>query len=312
MTADSAPWTHHDAVVDGIRLHYVAAGPEDGELVVLLHGFPECWYSWHDQIPALAEAGYRVIAPDLRGFNRSEKPAGVSAYDSEELVGDVVGLIHHAGRESAHVVGHDWGGAVAWALAIGRPDMVDRLAILNSPHPSLFARELRTNRDQQRKSWYMFAFQVPVLPEILLSAGNSWLLDRLFLRSLGRDGETFSAEERRRFREAFSRPGAARATLNYYRSTIRGMARQVLSGEDVADLPVTVPTLVLWGEQDDALSLDLLDGLDDLIEALEVETFPEAGHFLQADEPEAVSVSLVEYFGRSAPAADEGEVPADG
>jgi pimeloyl-ACP methyl ester carboxylesterase len=289
------PWTHQEAIVNDVRLHYVAAGPEDGDLVVLLHGFPEFWYSWHHQLPALAEAGYRVLAPDLRGYNRSEKPPGVESYRTAELVGDVVGLIDHAGRDDAVVVGHDWGGAVAWAVAIGRPAVVDRLAILNAPHPGAFQRELTSNPDQLRRSWYMFAFQVPWLPELLLTWNDAALLEELF--DPGEDGR-LSPSQMRRYREAFSRPGAARAAINYYRATIRSTVRGLLGGggEDPEDLDVTVPTLVLWREQDEALSLDLLEGLDRWVADLDVRRFPEASHWLQLDEPEAVTESLLEFL----------------
>lgn len=291
--ARAEPWTHQDAIVNGVRLHYVAAGPEEGDLVVLLHGFPEFWYSWHAQIPALAEAGYRVLAPDMRGYNRSEKPADVASYRTRELVGDVVGLIEHAGRESAHVVGHDWGGAVAWSVAIGRPDVVDRLVICNAPHPSAFERELTTNPDQLRKSWYIFAFQVPWLPEFLLSLHDAWAIGRLFA-SAGVDPEAFPPADRRRYREAFARPGAARGAINYYRATVRDTLRRLPAG-GVGDQHVAVPTLVIWGEQDAALSTAMLDGLDQWVPDLEVRRLPDASHWVQADAPERVSEAILEF-----------------
>ena len=294
---DDEPWTHHEAIVNDVRLHYVAAGPEDGDLVVLLHGFPEFWYSWHEQLPALADAGYRVLAPDMRGYNRSEKPPGISSYRTSELVGDVVGLIDHAGRESAHVVGHDWGGAVAWSVAIGVPQVVDRLAILNAPHPTAFQRELTGNFDQLKKSWYMFFFQLPWLPEFLLTLDDARLLDH-FLAGWGTDDGTFTPEDRRRYREAFARPGAARASINYSRATIRGMVRS-LPGGGVGDQHVDVPTLVCWGELDGALGTDLLEGLDEWVADLRVERFPDATHWVQLDEPDAVNAALLEYFGET-------------
>jgi pimeloyl-ACP methyl ester carboxylesterase len=160
-------WNGRFASVNGIRLHYVEAGT--GPLVLLLHGFPEFWGSWRHQIPALADAGFRVLAPDLRGYNLSSKPAGVESYRVAELVGDVVGLIRHAGEERATVVGHDWGGAIAWATAMRRGERIHRLIILNAPHPAAYLRELR-RPGQLLRSWYVFFFQLPLLPECLVRA----------------------------------------------------------------------------------------------------------------------------------------------
>src|SRR3954449_2631161 len=160
--ATAERWAHREAVVNGVRLHYVEAGA--GPLVVLLHGFPEFWYSWRHQIPALAAAGFRVVAPDMRGYNRSDKPRGVRAYSGDALTGDVAKLIRACGAERAVVVGHDWGAAVAWQFAMAYPALLERLVIMNAPHPARFLRALRTWR-QARKSWYMFFFQLPWLPE---------------------------------------------------------------------------------------------------------------------------------------------------
>src|SRR5215203_1684309 len=175
MTAPPSSWQHREAIVNGVRLHYVGAGT--GPLVLLLHGFPEFWYSWRAQIPALVAAGYRVIAPDMRGYNLSEKPAGVRSYMLDTLCDDVLALIHHAGEERATVVGHDWGGAVAWNVPMRHPRAVERLIVLNAPHPGAFLRELRTPA-QIAKSWYMFFFQLPWLPELSLRAGGFATLQR--------------------------------------------------------------------------------------------------------------------------------------
>jgi pimeloyl-ACP methyl ester carboxylesterase len=157
--------SHGEAQVGaGVRLHYVEAGPGDGPLVVLLHGFPAFWYSWRYQLPALAQAGFHVVAPDMRGYNLSDKPSGWRAYEGSLLAGDIDGLIRHFGAERAHVVGHDWGAAVAYSLAMLHPDKVDRLAILNVPHPARLLAAFRTFK-QLKKSWYIFFFQLPSLPE---------------------------------------------------------------------------------------------------------------------------------------------------
>src|SRR5438477_525055 len=168
MTASeptSPAWHHRYVVVNGVRLHLVEAG--SGPLVVLLHGFPEFWYTWRHAIPALAAAGFHVLAPDLRGYNLSQKPAGVRSYRMELLTEDIAGLIRQAGAHKAAVAGHDWGGGIAWSLAMRYPQLLDKLIILNSPHPGAFLRELRTWK-QLRNSWYIFFFQLPLLPEVLL------------------------------------------------------------------------------------------------------------------------------------------------
>ena len=183
MAEDIAgPWSHHQAIVNGVRLHYVEAG--EGPLVVLLHGFPEFWYAWRDQIPALAAAGYRVVAPDMRGYNLSEKPPGVTSYRLEHLTADVAALIRQLGAERATVVGHDWGGAVAWQLPVFHPEVVERLAVLNAPHPGALLRELRT-LEQLRRSWYIAFFQLPWLPELALRAGDAALLRRMLRQDAG-------------------------------------------------------------------------------------------------------------------------------
>ncbi|WP_336002227.1 alpha/beta fold hydrolase [Halorientalis halophila] len=293
---------HDNAVVDDVRLHTVAAGPEDGDLVLLLHGFPEFWYSWRYQIPALAEAGYRVVAPDLRGYNRSEKPHGVDSYAIEHLVGDVVGLIRAEGRDTAHLVGHDWGGAISWAVGMGRPDVLDSLTVMNAPHPAAFAREF--DLQQLKRSWYVLWFQVPWLPERLLTLRNAWPIGDLF-RDQPANPDAFDAADIERYREAFARPGAARAAVDYYRAYVRGiwkpMAKATLPGlRRFADPPgnteISVPTLVLWGEQDPALGVDISRGLDEWIPDLRVQRFPEASHWVQCDVPDQVTEELLAFL----------------
>ncbi|WP_132058487.1 alpha/beta fold hydrolase [Halorussus amylolyticus] len=292
------PWTHEQAVVNDVRLHYVEAGEEGDPLVVLLHGFPEFWYSWRRQIPALADAGYRVVAPDMRGYATSEKPRGVSSYRTEKLVGDVAGLVEHCGAESARVVGHDWGGLVAWETAIRRPDVVDRLSVLNAPHPGRYREELRRNADQIRRSWYVGWFQVPRVPDFLLGARDGAGVAKLLEDTAGPD--TFSKTDLRRYREAASQPGAVTAALNYYRAVFReGLGEEVraLVADERPDREVRVPTLLLWGEDDPALGVALTDGLDPWVADLRIERFPDATHWLQHDRPEEVTESLLGFFG---------------
>jgi len=280
---------HEHVVANDVRLHVVTAGPEDGDVVVLLHGFPEFWYSWREQLPALVDAGYRVVVPDMRGYNRSEKPRGVRAYRIDVLVADVVGVIQqYSASGSAHVVAHDWGGGVAWSVAVGRPAVVDRLAILNAPHPERF-RELLRRPAQLRRSWYMFAFQLPALPEYGLTRDDAAVFEELF-------GDSMPASEIRHYRDAIQRPGAARSTVNYYRSFLREGLKDELpflsASVPMPDGHVRVPTLVVWGEDDEALLPANAEGLDRWVPDLRVERIPNASHWVQVDAPERVNDEL--------------------
>lgn len=296
--------THDHVTVDGTRLHTVTAGDPAGPLVVCLHGFPEFWYSWRAQIPGLVAAGYRVVAPDLRGYNRSEKPPGVGSYTLDELVGDVTGLIRHYG-DSAHLVGHDWGGTLAWTTAAEHPDLLDSLTVMNAPHPAALAE--RFDLAQLRRSWYALAFQLPWLPERLLTLGRGRAVGSMFRESAATPA-AFTDEDIHRYREAFCRPGAARAAVNYYRAYARetagAMAGAVLPGTAAAppaDTEMQVPTLLLWGEQDPALGVGLSEGLERWVADLRVERFPAASHWVQHDAPERVSDRLLEFLdGRGA------------
>ncbi|MFC4449905.1 alpha/beta fold hydrolase [Halorussus aquaticus] len=296
-TDAEGPWAHEQAVVGDVRLHYVAAGDEDDPLVVLLHGFPEFWYSWRHQIPALADAGYRVVAPDMRGYNRSEKPHGVRSYRTAELVGDVVGLVEHFDRERARVVGHDWGGVVAWETAIRHPEAVSQLGVLNAPHPERYRRELRRNPEQWSRSSYVLYFQLPWLPERTLGARNCAGVAEMFRETAGPD--TFSETDLRRYREAACRPGALTSALDYYRAffreNLRREARRLVGGGP-PDRRVRAPTLLVWGERDPALGVELTEGLERWVPDLRVERLPEATHWVQNDNPDEVSDLLVEFF----------------
>ena len=207
------------AEVGDVELHYVEAG--DGPLVVLLHGFPEFWYGWRQQIAPLVKAGFRVVAPDLRGYNRSSAPGDFAAYTADKLAGDIRGLIHELGAESAMVVGHDWGGTVAWTLAMHHPEVVDRLAILNAAHPRRLSEGLRNPR-QLLRSWYFFYFQFPKLPERRARRGT-WRFFKRFLRDAR---PSYTAAEIDHYVEAWSQPGAAKAMIDYYRAAVRLSSKQ--------------------------------------------------------------------------------------
>jgi len=269
-----------------VQLHYVEAG--DGPLVVLLHGFPEFWYGWRLQIRALAAAGFRVVAPDMRGYNLSSRPKDVSSYDTEKLAGDVRDLVHERGAQSALLAGHDWGGSVAWATAMEHPEIVERLAILNAAHPRKLSQGLH-HPDQLRKSWYFFFFALPDLPDAIVHA-NNWHFFRHFLHDAR---PAYTAEEMDRYIEAWSQPGAATGMINYYRSSVRTPAKKAAA----AIHPVQAPTLVIWGQRDGYLGQELAEPEHDDVPNLErVERLPDASHWVHHDEAERVTQLLTSFF----------------
>jgi pimeloyl-ACP methyl ester carboxylesterase len=274
-----------------VRLHYVEAGPVEAPAVVLLHGFPEFWYSWRNQIPALAGAGLRVIAPDLRGYNLSSKPAEVSAYAAHRLAGDIRDLIAERGAAKACVAGHDWGAAVAWMTAMAHPEAVDRLAILNVPHPRRMLQALRRPGPQLAKSWYMFFFQLPWVPEQAVRA-DDWRAFRYGFEHDARPG-AFTPADIDRYREAWSQPGAATATINYYRAALR----RPPSRRQSSLRPINAPTLVIWGEHDRYLGSELAEPSRSDVPGLQrVVRLPDASHWVQHDEPDRVSELLIGHF----------------
>jgi len=280
--------THTDIVTNGVRLHVVLAGPEDGTPVFLLHGFPECWYGWRHQITHLAEAGYRVVAPDQRGYNLSDKPRELRAYTRDVLAADVVGLMDHFGVERGLVVGHDWGGAVAWWLACQRPERVARLAVLNIPHPLVFAKALKTPR-QLLRSWYILMFQVPWLPELILGRRGATPLASV-IRSATRPGAV-TREELRIYRQAYLQPGALTAMLSWYRAIAR------LPSPRLAHPQLQMPTCLIWGKKDDALGWDMAAPSMDHCDDGRLFLLEDAGHFVQLDEPRRVAELLLDFFG---------------
>jgi epoxide hydrolase 4 len=281
-----------------LRLHYVEAG--EGPLIVLLHGFPEFWYGWRLQIKPLAAAGFRVVAPDMRGYNLSSRPDGVAAYDTGPLTDDIRGLIHERGAESALLVGHDWGGSVAWATAMSHPEVVDRLAILNAAHPRKLSEGLH-HPGQLRKSWYFFFFfffffffALPELPESVVHA-NNWHFFRNFLDDAQ---PAYTPEEIDRYVEAWSQPGAATGMINYYRSSVRTPPKRA----EAALRPISAPTLVIWGQRDRYLGEELAEPEHDDVPNLDrVERLPDASHWVHHDEHERVTQLLVDFFAPALP-----------
>ncbi|MXV64329.1 alpha/beta fold hydrolase [Natronorubrum sp. JWXQ-INN-674] len=273
--------------VNGTRLHVVAAGDEADPLVVLLHGFPEFWYGWRHQIEPLVDAGYRVLVPDQRGYNLSEKPDGVRSYRTRECSRDIAELIATAGQDEAHVVGHDWGGAVAWDLALRHPGVIDRLAIVNAPHPVVYRHHLLSNPDQLRRSWYAFCFQLPRLPEFACRVGDFRLLERA-LRETAPSG-TFTDLELTRYRRAWRKDGALTGMLNWYRAAARyppSLPRE----------RIDVPTLIVWGEADTALATELAIDADQYCKNSRLELLPETSHWVQHERPARLAELLCDHF----------------
>lgn len=279
-------WQHRDIITNGIRMHYVEQG--NGPLIVLLHGFPEFWYSWRYQIPFLAERGYRVLAPDLRGYNDTDKPR--SGYSVTMLLRDIVGLIKGAGEEKAIIVGHDWGGVLAWQFAIDYPQLTERLIVMNAPHPAAFTREMR-RIEQLRKSWYAFAFQLPWLPEFLLGRRHAKLIGEMLYRAAVQKA-AFPAEVLAHYRDAMSKPGALRASINYYRAAFRFPFRMMTR----ATATIHAPTLLIWGDQDIALGINLTRGLEQWVSNLQIRHLPDSGHWVQQEKPNEVNMFLEEFL----------------
>ncbi|SFD93174.1 alpha/beta fold hydrolase [Spirosoma endophyticum] len=273
--------THTFVKTNNIQLHVVQAGPADGPLVILLHGFPEFWYGWQHQIDTLAEAGFFVWAPDQRGYNLSDKPTGVDAYGIDTLAADVVGLIDAAGRQKAIVVGHDWGAAVAWWTAVTYPERVDRLVVMNVPHPIVMKKFASRDLGQMLRSWYIGFFQLPWLPETLSRLGNWAMLVRT-LRKSSRPG-TFSNADLQQYKAAWSQPGAFTAMVNWYRAALQKPPSRR------SDIRITVPTLLIWGVRDQFLKREMAQLSIDLCDNGRIVFIENATHWVQHEEAERVN-----------------------
>jgi epoxide hydrolase 4 len=270
-----------------VGLHAVGAGPKDGPVVVLLHGFPEFWYGWHRQVEPLAAARFRVIVPDQRGYNLSSKPSGVAAYALTELVSDVIAIADQLGQEKIFLAGHDWGAAVAWSAALLHPERIAKLAVLNVPHPLVMRKFLSKHPRQLLRSWYMFFFQFPWLPEALFSAFNFRIGLRALLRS-SRPG-TFWEDDLRQYRAAWSQPGTLTGMINWYRALFQTRV-------NFPDKTVRVPTRILWGERDAFLLAEMASESLRYCTSAELFTFANATHWLQHEEPARVSELLIDFF----------------
>ena len=282
---------------NGMRLHYVTAG--SGKLILFLHGFPEFWYAWKDQ---LAEFGrdYQAVAPDLRGYNLSSKPPDVDAYRVSNVVEDVGALADHLGHQRFTLVGHDWGGLIAWVVAARHPDRLEKLAIINAPHPAIFERELRENPAQQMASRYMLTFRSARAEEILSANNYAALVDAVLAEGLKQG--YFSEADRRAYLDAWSQPGALTGGLNYYRAARVGppgaegsQAPSSLSADPSSQI-VTVPTLVIWGERDRALLTGNLEGLEAFVPDLTIKRIPDGSHWVVHEQPALVNQYLREFL----------------
>lgn len=274
-----------DIQANGLKFHCIVEG--DGPLVLLLHGFPQFSYAWRHQIPPLAKH-FKVVAPDLRGYGSSDRPEGVENYAMHHLTEDIVGIIKAFGYEKAHVVGHDWGGAIAWRLAQEHPEVIDKLVILNAPFPQIYLKAIRTNFSQMRKSWYLYFFQLPAIPEALFKWRSKQIV-RDILQKTGAKPGTFSDEDLRKYTEALEKPGAFKATLSYYRAVARA---KPIHG----DGKVVVPTLVIWGEKDQALGKDLTIGLDKYLTKESKIIYLPASHWVMEEEPQQVTDLLLDFL----------------
>ncbi|MFB2934544.1 alpha/beta fold hydrolase [Aerosakkonemataceae cyanobacterium BLCC-F154] len=276
----------HDYIYsNGVKLHYVTQG--EGSLMLMLHGFPEFWYSWRHQIPEFAK-DRKVVAVDLRGYNDSEKPANKSAYVMDEFIKDVKGIIEGLGYDRCILVGHDWGGAIAWYFAYTYPEMVEKLIVLNIPHPAKFAQGLRT-RQQLFRSFYIFLFQLPWLPELVLQQLDYQIIKKLFT-GMAVDKNAFSQADIEAYKDAAAKPGALTASLNYYRNIFQ----QKLLHQNWGILEV--PTLMIWGEKDTALGKELTFGTETYVEDFQLKYIPDASHWVQQEKPDLVNQYMREFL----------------
>jgi pimeloyl-ACP methyl ester carboxylesterase len=287
---------HNYADINSVRLHYVTVGK--GKLMMFLHGFPEFWYAWKDQ---LIEFGrdYQAVAPDMRGYNLSSKPAEVEQYRMKYLINDIRALAEHLGHKKFILVAHDWGGGVAWPLAMRHPEFLEKLIIVNAPHPIIFMRELRDNPAQQKASQYILVHRTPEAEDILAKDNYAILVSSLFKEGIKQG--YFTEEDRKAYIEAWSQPGALTGSLNYYRATNLGSfvggSDDVLSA-DPALFRVLVPTLVIWGEKDRWLLTGNLKGLESYVPNLTIKRIPDGSHWVIHEQPALVNSYIREFIER--------------
>ena len=285
--SDAEAIRHEGVHANGLRFHVAACGAGE-RLALCLHGFPECWYSWRHQLPLLARLGYRAWEPDLRGYGESDRPPQREDYAIERLLEDVAGLIDASQARSTILLAHDWGAVIAWYFAMRKIRPLQRLVIMNVPHPAPMERALRGWR-QKARSWYVLFFQIPRLPEALLRARNCRGIGDAF-RNMAVDKSRFPDEMLQVYRDNAARPGALTAMINYYRALVRGggAARQRALGYP----PIDTPTLMIWGERDSALGKETTYGTDAYVRNLTIRYLPNVSHWVQQEAPETVNAML--------------------
>ncbi|WP_448515119.1 alpha/beta fold hydrolase [Parathermosynechococcus lividus] len=284
MSLLDGPWIHKFIVSNGIRLHYVTQG--EGDLVLLLHGFPEFWYSWRQQIPKLADH-HKVVALDLRGYNLSDKPQDPASYVLDELILDIVGVIDGLGYRRCHLVGHDWGGMVAWGVAYAVPDRIQTLSVLACPHPSVL-KQVPSGWDQWLRSSYLLLFQLPWLPELLLEWGNYGAIAHL-LQWAAVNQSAIRPADIALYQDAAAQRGALSGMLNYYRGTLPSILAHEWG-------TLSVPTQMLWGRQDPVLGVELTYNTEAYVKALNIHYLDHCGHFVQQEQPDLVNQYLLEWL----------------
>lgn len=277
--------------VNGLTLEVAEAGPADGPLVILLHGFPDLWQGWHLQISPLVDAGFRVLLPNQRGYGESDKPAEIAAYDLDVLAQDIVGLAESEGRAAFDVVGHDWGGIVAWWTAALHPQRVHRVAVLNAPHPGAFKKYVVRHPTQMLRSTYAGFFQLPWLPETVLSAREYALMQRA-VRATSRPG-TFDETDFRYLIDGWSQPGSLRGMLNYYRAIARRPTQSL-------QRRVAPPALILFGMNDPTEEPGLARASQAYCDDSRLVELEEGYHWIQREEPERVTAALLSFLGQRA------------
>ncbi len=291
------------AEVNNIKLHYIKAGPEDGKLIVFLHGFPQFWYMWRDQLLDFSK-NYLAVAPDMRGYNLSSKPEEIEQYQPEHIVEDLRALVEeHFGRKKFVLIGHDWGGVIAFPFANSYPELVEKLIIINAPHPNTFGKLISNNEDQQSSSQYILFFRQKnekgYIAEGVLSANDYKMLFDIVVNS----EMEFDEDDRQMYRNAWSQPGSLTGGLNYYRA---GGLRPPSQGEEISGLTdeqleanplmINVPTLVIWGEKDTALTVHNLKGLDEFIPDLTIKRIPEGSHWVINEQPDKINSMIRDFL----------------
>jgi len=280
------PLEHDNIATNNIRLHVVVAGPEDGTPVIMLHGFPEFWYAWRNQIDPLVAAGFRLYIPDQRGYNLSDKPRAIKEYSLDVLADDIIGLIDYIGVEKAFVIGHDWGGGAAWWLANRSPERVAKLIVLNIPHHAAFNRALKKDPEQRRRSRYMAYFQLPILPELSVRALDWSLLARWAFD----DSPAFDADDLKQYKRAWAQPGAMTGMLNWYRAVRKAPPKRLDSPR------ITVPTTLIWGKRDHVMKPELAQASIALCDDGHLHTIEAATHWVQHDAPQQVNSIIIDWL----------------